>query len=285
MSLTAVRTTMELVHLSAAHLKSRGSESPRLDAELLVAHGIGCRRLDLYLDFEKPLGDEEVDRIRELVRRRATGEPVAYIIGQKEFYGRAFRVTADTLIPRPETEHLIEQVVAWAGERGELSILDLGTGSGCVGVTLACELPGAHVLMTDVSQLALNMASENAARNGVAERVRLAQGVWWQAVSKADEFDVIVSNPPYATTAEMDTLPRDVGDFEPRSAIEGGHDGLDAYREIARGLATTNAKFIALEVDPRRATDVLELVRASLPGREVSMHKDLTGRDRILVAS
>jgi release factor glutamine methyltransferase len=278
---------MELVHLSTAHLKSHGSESPRLDAELLVAHGIGCRRLDLYLDFEKPLGDEEIDRVRELVRRRATGEPVAYITSEKEFYGRAFRVTRDTLIPRPETELLVELAVAWAknNESRSLTILDLGTGSGCVGITLAAELAGADVVVTDVSERGLEVARENAQRHGVIERMTFSIGNWWEAVDVNRQVDMVVSNPPYVTSAEMESLPRDVGEFEPKSALEAGPDGMDAYLEIANGLQVRNPGFVALEIDPRRSADVLNLMQTALPGRDVAVRQDLTGRDRVLLVT
>jgi release factor glutamine methyltransferase len=284
LSLAATRTPMELVRLSATHLGTHGSESPRLDAEVLVAHALECRRLDLYLQFERPLGDAEVDAIRELVRRRSTGEPVAYITGGKEFYGRPFKVTRDTLIPRPETEHLVENVLKWGRERGVLRILDLGTGSGCVGVTLACELLQAEVVMTDVSEAALAVAAQNAAANGVSQRVRFAAGSWWHAVTESDRFDVIVSNPPYAMSAEMAELPRDVGEFEPGSAIEGGLDGLDAYREITAGLAARHPRLVALEIDPRRCGDVLAMLSNALPGHGVAVYQDLAGRDRVATA-
>jgi release factor glutamine methyltransferase len=286
MSLTAVRTPMELVHLSAAHLKLHGSDSSRLDAELLVAQALDCRRLDLYLEFERPLDEEEVVRVRELVRRRATGEPVAYITGEKEFYGRAFRVTRDTLIPRPETELLVEAVLAWTRKSGLESprILDLGSGSGCVGITLAAELPDAKVVMTDINKGALEVARANAQRHNVMERATFASGDWWLAIDAGQEWDIVVSNPPYITSGEIGELPRDVCDFEPLLALEGGLDGLNAYRKIAEGLAAANARFIALEIDPRRVDDVLELIRTSVPRRKSSICKDLAGRDRLLVA-
>jgi release factor glutamine methyltransferase len=236
------------------------------------------------LEFERPLDEEEVVRVRELVRRRATGEPVAYITGEKEFYGRAFRVTPDTLIPRPETELIVEHVLglAKATNREQLRVLDLGTGSGCIGITLAAELPGAVVVITDISEGALEAGQENAQRHDVTGRVAVLRSSWWNAVDAEQEFDIVVSNPPYICTAEMAALPRDVGEFEPTTALDGGTDGLDAYREICDGLGARQPSLVALEVDPNRATEVAALVEQLHP-ETVTTHKDLAGRERLVL--
>src|SRR5258708_720028 len=169
---------IEVLRLSTSFLAQRGSESARLDAELLTAHTLGLRRLDLYLQYDRPLREEELGPIRALLRRRAQGEPVAYLVGEREFHGRTFRVTPAVLIPRPDTETLVGAALAWAHENGATRIADIGTGSGCIAVTMAAELPGATVLATDVSEDALAIAAENARRNAVGERARGVQGSW-----------------------------------------------------------------------------------------------------------
>ena len=257
-------------------------ESARLDAELLTAHSLGLRRLDLYLQYDRPLDEEELAPIRELLRRRGGGEPVAHLVGEREFYGRPFRVTAAVLVPRPETELLVERVLAWARARpAPPRIVDVGTGSGCIAVTLACELPGAELVATDVSAAAVEVASANAARHGVAATVETVTGSWAQPLRGWAGFDAVVSNPPYVTSGELAGLPRDVRDFEPALALDGGGDGLEAYRALVAEVVplVRPGGLVALEVDPRRAAAVAAL----LPGA-VGIHRDLAGRDRVVEA-
>ena len=221
-----------------------------------MAHALGIARLDVYLQFDRPLDDGELGAIRELLRRRGRGEPVAHLTGRREFYGRSFRVSPDVLIPRPETESLVERALVAARERsGALRIADLGTGSGCVAISLACELPSATVIAVDLSAAALAVAAENAEALGVADRVLFVEGGWVDGL--VAELDLVVSNPPYVTTAELDELPRDVG-FEPRLALDGGPDGLEAYRLLLPAVAefSRRVRWVGLEVDSRRAAAV-----------------------------
>jgi release factor glutamine methyltransferase len=285
---TTVRTLMEVVRLSTGYLESHGSSSPRLDAELLAATALHLRRLDLYLQFDRPLEEEQLTAIRDLVRRRGDGEPVAHITGLREFWGRPFAVSADVLIPRPETETLVELTLRRARSlrrEGEgVRIADLATGSGCIAVTLAAELPGARMTATDVSQAALEVAAGNVRRHGVGDRVELLHGSWGEPLL-GREFDIVVANPPYIPSAELAGLARDVRDREPRLALDGGADGLDAYRALFPAVATvlSSAGWAAVEVDIRAAAEVTMLAREAL-GVDLltTVHDDLSGRPRVV---
>ncbi|HXZ99165.1 MAG TPA: peptide chain release factor N(5)-glutamine methyltransferase [Candidatus Binatia bacterium] len=278
----AARTVIEVVRLSTGYLRDRGSPSARLDSELLVGHAVGLSRLDLYLQYDRPLSDPELDRVRELLRRRGRGEPVAHLVGCREFFGRSFRVTPAVLVPRPETETLVDRALRAARERdGEVRIADLGTGSGCIGCTLAAELGQSSVLGCDVSPEALAVAAENAAALGVASRVLLVEGGWEKGL--VADLDLVVSNPPYVTTAELEGLPRDLG-FEPRVALDGGVDGLEAYRVIFPAVAERcpGARWIGVEVDSRRAGLVADMARSVWPDATVAVANDLAGLPRVV---
>lgn len=284
-------TLLDVVRLSTRHLEGRGCDTPRLDAELLAAHALGLRRLDLYLQHDRPLDDADLAPIRALLRRRAAGEPVAYLVGAREFYGRRFEVTPDVLIPRPETELVVERALGWArsraGAAGEgLRIADLGTGSGCIAVTLALELPGAEVVAVDLAPKALAVAGENARRLGAGERVRLVEGSWLEPLGDRPGLDLVVANPPYVAEPEVAGLMSEVRDHEPRLALVAGPDGMDAYAAIATGLAAALAPggAVVVEVDPRRAAAVAGLLAACLEGATVTTSRDLAGHDRTVEA-
>ena len=276
------RTVLEVVRLSTTYLSEHGSDSARLDAELLVAHALGIERLGVYLQYDRPLADHDLAIIRALLRQRGRGEPIAHLTGRREFYGRNFRVTPAVLIPRPETETLVERALAVAREQsGELRIADLGTGSGCLACTLAAELPGATVIASDLSAAALAVAAENAEALGVAGRVLFVEGGWAEGLVAG--LDLVVSNPPYITSAEMEELPRDVT-FEPRLALEGGADGLDAYRDLLPAVAerAPGVRWVGLEVDSRRADAVAELSRGIWPEAAIVIVNDLARRPRVV---
>ena len=278
---SAPPTLIDVLRLSTTYLGDHGSPSARLDSELLCAQALGLRRIDLYLQFDRPLDTAELTSIRELVRRRGKGEPVAYITGTREFYGRPFAVTRDVLVPRPDTETLVEHAIASLRARpGEAPrVADLGTGSGCIAITVAAEVPGTRVTATDVSRAALDVAQANAAAIGVD--VAFIESSW--ADSLDGRFDLILSNPPYVTTDELEAVDRDVRDFEPRDALLGGHDGLDAYRVLLASIREriTWARMM-LEVDPRHADAVVALVSATFPGATSAAVPDLTGRTRVI---
>jgi release factor glutamine methyltransferase len=279
---------MEVVRLSTGYLETHGSSSPRLDAELLAAMALSIRRLDLYLQFDRPLEEDQLTAIRKLVRRRGDGEPVAHITGEREFHGRSFVVSPDVLIPRPETETLVEVTLQRARSHSRdgdgLAIADIGTGSGCVAITLAAELPAATVTATDLSEAALSVASANLRRHQLTDRVELLEGSWCDPLL-GRTFDIVVSNPPYIPTAELVNLARDVRAHEPALALDGGADGLDAYRSLLPSIAPVLRPdgWAAVEIDIRAAAAVEEVGRVALGGSTlVTVHDDLTGRPRVV---
>jgi len=274
-------TLIDVLRLSTTYLGEHGSSSARLDSELLCAQALSLGRLDLYLQFDRPLDEHELTAIRELVRRRGKGEPVAYITGSREFYGRSYMVTPDVLVPRPETEALVERALTVLRERvdGRTRVADLGTGSGCIAITLAAETPGIEVVATDLSPAALEVARANAQRLDAA--VTFVACSW--ADSLSGHFDLIVSNPPYVTTGELESVDRDVRDFEPHSALLGGERGLDAYQALLASLqGHITASRVMLEVDPRRAAWVGAMFSAAFPGATVTEVPDLAGRIRVV---
>jgi release factor glutamine methyltransferase len=280
---------LELARLAAEHLASKGVDDGRLDAELLLAHVLGVRRLDLYLQFERPLEEEEVAAYREAVRRRGRREPLQYITGEAAFRELVLRVDPRVLIPRPETEVLVGEVLAWARGRavdgGGLVALDVGTGSGAIALSLLREGPFERVVATDVSAGALEVAALNAAAVGEAARVELRAGSVWAAVGEGERFHVIVANPPYVMDSERPVLMPEVRDHEPEGALFAGPDGLTVVREIVAGAAAhlRPGGLLALELAPGQAAAVVELASAAgLSSPRVVA--DLAGRERVVLA-
>ena len=217
----------DLLKAAAERLAEAGCDAPRLDAELLLMHAWGIERTALIIRASDEVPAEVAKQFEELLARRAKREPLAHIVGEKEFWSRPFRVSPDVLVPRPETEHLIEALIAHFPDRqGEYRFLDIGTGSGCIAITLACEYPNAHIVATDISEAALAVATANAEHHGVAERITFRHGDMLQALDEDDgPFDAILSNPPYVTSHEMDDLEPELA-FEPRDALTDEADGL-----------------------------------------------------------
>jgi release factor glutamine methyltransferase len=254
-------TIGSLVKWATDDFQARGIESPRLDAELIVAHALSIPRMQVIIDAQRPLADAELAKLRALVKRRRAREPMAYLLGQREFYGRAFKVDKRVLVPRPDTETLVD--VALERTRAcsmSMRLLDLCTGSGCVAITLARERPTSRVTATDVSADALEVARGNAQRLG-AYNVAFALGDLYAPVTGA-RFDVITANAPYIATAELATLMPDVRDFEPRLALDGGADGLDLVRRIVDGAPSVLVPggVLALEVGAGEAPLVAALL-------------------------
>lgn len=283
-------TILSLLKKSSDHLKSRGSTTPRLDAELLLAEVLGVSRVDLYVNFEQPMTEAEVDRYRELVRRRAGGEPVAYILGRAYFRNLTLKVGREVLIPRPETEHLVDVALRMLKSREwrrPPAVLDLGTGSGAIAISLAAEFPDAEVTATETSVDALNLAGENARTAGVAARVVFIQSNMFEALDPVETYDLIVSNPPYVADGEWDMLPRDVREFEPLCALSGGPDGLDFYRRIAAEAPQflKPGGSLILEIGHTQGPAVTSLLKATDRFAEVGVEPDYAARDRVVVAS
>jgi len=266
-------------------LEKRGNPSARLDADLLVAHALGVKRIALYLDLERPLVEDELVRVRKLVERRRAHEPIAYILGEREFYGRRFEVTPEVLIPRPDTETLVEQALALLrADAPEGRVLDLCTGSGAIALSLAAELPDRRVVATDVSEPALAVAARNAAQLGVADRVELRAGDLFAALPAGERFALITANPPYVGAHELPTLAADVRDYEPHLALDAGSDALVFYRRIAREAPAYLAPGASLlvEVGYTQASDVVALLRER-GLLDVRTHKDLAGIERVVI--
>jgi release factor glutamine methyltransferase len=272
---------------TSQHFATRGFAAARLEAELLVAHALGLRRLDLYLRFEQPLADAELAAVRALVERRQKHEPVAYILGVREFYGRAFAVDRRVLIPRPETEDVVTAVLAQLAETpvgAAPRVLDVGTGSGAIAVSVAAERTDAVVDAVDISADAADVARANAARHGVADRVTVHVGSVYAPVA-GERYAVIASNPPYIARGEIPGLMPDVARYEPHLALDGGASGVELVAAVVEGARTHLAPGGGLVVEigfdqGPRARALAEA--AGLVGVEV--RRDLAGHDRVLVA-
>jgi release factor glutamine methyltransferase len=277
-------TVRRVLTWATEDLRARGSSSPRLDAELLLGMVLSADRIRLILDAERPLSKDELSAYKALHQRRRAGEPVAYLRGTREFYGRPFVVDKRVLVPRPETELLVE--VALDRTRS-LSLsartLDLCTGSGCVAVTLGRERPTTRVLGVDVSAAALAVARENAIRLGAINTAFLEGDLFAGLEGKL--FDLVTANPPYIADAEIPELPADVRDFEPRLALAGGHDGLDLVRRIIATAPrhTTTGSVVALEIGAGQAPDVARLFEQA-GYADVSIARDLAGHERVVSA-
>jgi release factor glutamine methyltransferase len=259
--LTERWTVLKILQWTADYFTGKGVVSARLEAELLLAATLDLDRVGLYVNFERPLDPSELAAFRERVKRRAKGEPVQYILGETEFWSLPFTVSPQVLVPRADTEVLVEETLTRI--EGPVRLLDVGTGSGAVAVALAHEKPEIQVTALDCSEGALHVARENAERNGVAERVTCLAGDL--AELPPGPFNMVVSNPPYIPTADCEQLMPEVRDHEPRLALDGGEDGLTAYRQLASqsGRILLPGGWLLVEVGIDQAEDVAALFRAA----------------------
>ena len=281
-------TIGRLLEWTTDFLKKRGAETPRLDAEILLAQARGCRRIELYTAFTETPHEAVRTAFRELVRRRSEGTPVAYLTGRREFYSLSFRVTPDVLIPRPETEFLVISALDWVrGRAGPVQVADVGTGSGIMAVCLAKHASTCHVTAIDVSPAALAVASANAAEHGVADRVEFTASDLFAAVATERQFDLVVSNPPYVTTAEMAKLPLDVRNHEPHLALAGGPEGTDVIARLISQSAErlTQGGKLLIEISPQIEPKVRALVEADGRLELGATIKDLAGMARVIQAT
>jgi release factor glutamine methyltransferase len=277
-------TVLEIIKKTTDFFAARGIASPRLNAELLIGHALARQRMQLYLEFERPLGEAELEKIRPLVRRRAQHEPLQYIVGETEFFGLKLKVDRRALIPRPETEQLVERVIATTKQSPPARVLDLGTGTGAIALALAQAFPAAQIVAVDRSEDALALARENAAGTGLGERVSFVVSDWFSELAK-DAFDLIVSNPPYLTVQETAETEQEVRGFEPIEALTASDDGL---ADLAKIVATAPRYLVAggvlaLETGIAHHARLLLLAAAAGFARSES-HRDLTGRDRFVLA-
>lgn len=260
-----------------------GFQTAALDAKLLTGHALGIDALALAVRENEHVDDADAASIAGLIQRRMSGESVARIIGEKEFYGLAFGLNAATLEPRPDTELLVDRAVAALKPGGRL--LDLGTGSGCIPIAILANRSDATGLATDLSAEALSMARQNAERHGLAWRLNLAEGNWFDAVAAGERFDLIVSNPPYIASAVIETLAPEVKAFDPMLALDGGPDGLGPYRIIAaesgRHLVPGGQVLVEIGYDQG---EVVAALFAEHGFADIGVHKDLNGLDRVISA-
>jgi len=278
---------MELIRCTADFLAKKQIASPRLDAELLLAYLLGVERIQLYMQFDRPLSSQELSQYRQLVRRRAAREPVAYISGEKEFWSLKFKVTPQVLIPRPETEVLLETALPLCRKLPQPLILDLGTGSGNLAISLAKELGQAQLAASDLSAEALDVARENAQAHGVAECINWYCGDLFNCLGDIKgQVDLLVSNPPYVAEDELAQLQPEVRNFEPRQALAAGSDGLDVFRKIAAqaGDWLKPRGFLCTEIGAGQADAVSKLLQTSGDFSRIGVIKDYAGLDRVVSA-
>jgi release factor glutamine methyltransferase len=279
-------TILELLKWTTDFFKSRDIQSPRTDAEVLLASALRMERIDLYVRYDQPLTAEELSQYKSMIKRRIRREPVAYIVGWKEFWSMDLRVSEAVLIPRPETECLVEKALALISEHAALHILDIGTGAGALALALASERPRCRILASDISVDALRIAGENARNHGLSERILFLCGSSCLPIKGGDPIlDMILSNPPYIRTAEIDRLQPEIFRFEPRAALDGGPDGLDCVREII-GSAHRFLKphgYLLLEIGFDQREDVAQIAESVGCYEPASFDKDYSGHDRVVL--
>ena len=281
-----VWTIMKTLNWTKQYFADKGVENPRLDAEVLLCAVLNCERITLYVDFDRPLTEGELAQFKKYLLRRAAHEPLAYILGEKAFMRNTFKVTPDTLVPRPETELLVESIVQAAeAVGGDVKILDIGTGSGAIIVSLLDYLPQAKGVGVDISVGALVVAKENAVTIGVAERAGFLRSDVFSNVPLDKKFDIIVSNPPYIPAADIAGLAKDVQQ-EPRGALDGGADGLDFYRRITKEAPDHMVEdgLLAFEIGIHQGEAVVEMCRQAGFGA-VAIRKDYAGIERMVFAA
>ena len=277
-------TVREIKERTETFFSQKNVPNAKLDTDILIAHSLGMKRLDLYLDMERPLTEQQLDVLRPLVKRRATREPLQYIIGSTDFYGLTLKVDSRALIPRQETEELVNRIVTRLSEAPK-RILDLGTGSGAIAFALASKYPEACITAIDSSTGAIALALENATAQDLADRVRIIEGNWWSPIADDESFDLIVSNPPYLTEAEMRSAEPEVVDYEPQEALVAGHDGLNDLRILLEGapkyLCATG--LLAMETGIAQSESLTAM--ATIAGLTCECIEDLNERPRFFFAT
>ena len=276
----------EIIQQTTVSFAESGHGTPRLDAEVLLSHCLSADRTGLYSNPAEQIGEERREEFLHLVARRRQGEPIAYIVGEKEFWSLSFAVDDRVLVPRPETEVLVEEVLAVckAVKGKDLKILEIGAGSGVISVSLASELKEALFWATDISEGALAVAERNAARHGVAGRITFLRGDLFAPVSGS--FHIIVSNPPYIPEDEFDGLPPDIRQFEPRVALVGGSDGIEVHRKLIRQAVSflEEGGWIFLEIGAAQRKRIEQILKAVGSYDEIGFRKDYGGEERVVRA-
>jgi release factor glutamine methyltransferase len=290
MATNDIWTIQKLLNWIAEYLKNKGVDSPRLSAELLLSYVLGLRRIELYTQFDKVVTEEQLGRLHDLVERAGKSEPIAYLAGKTEFYSLELEVTADCMIPRPETELLVERAIEFLRARGgEQFVCDLCTGSGCIATAIAKNFSDCRIIATDICEAALGVAAKNIERYGLTNRVKLLCGDLFDPIVPeldVDKFDLIVCNPPYVSSAEFEKLSKNVKDYEPKMALFAGDDGLDIYRRIIAeaGQFLKPDAALMLEIGYKQGQAVRQLLEQTGCFGGITIEKDHCGNDRIAIA-
>ena len=286
-----VWTILRLLNWTTQYFYKNRIESPRLNAEVLLAHSLKTDRLNLYLNYDKPLNKEELKQYKKLIQRRGKREPLQYIIGCQEFRSLKFKVTKGVFIPRPETEILVEEALkAFLYNKSSektINVLDLGTGSGAIAISLAKELQRGKIIATDISDTAIHIARENAKAHGVEKNITFLNGAFFVPVKeKIGFFHLIISNPPYINAEDFADLQPEVRDFEPKIALNGREEGLKFYRQILpqAGKHLLKEGWLMLEVGKGQAEKVAKLIESTGQFALISIAKDLSGIERVVKA-
>jgi len=278
-------TILKILRWTTDYFKSHGVDSPRIAAEALLAHVLELRRLDLYLRYDQPLLDGELRRFKETIRRRVQREPVAYITGRAEFWSLEITVSPAVLIPRPETECLVEAALALLPDGTPQSMFEPGTGSGVIAMALATEKPLLNIVASDASRDALEIAGTNIRDHGLGGRIQLRSGHWFEPLAAEPSFfDMIVSNPPYIPAGDIPRLQPEIARFEPRRALDGGPDGLAAFRHLF-GAAHRHLKpggYLLVEIGFDQGAAVGAMADSAGHYSDVTVHQDYSGLDRVV---
>jgi len=283
-------TIQKLLNWTAEYFTKSGIDSPRLSAELLLSHVVGLKRIELYTQFDKPIAKQQLDRLHDLVKRAVQNEPIAYLIGKTEFYSLELNVTPDSMIPRPETELLVERAIEFLRSRtGKQFVCDLCTGSACIAIAIATNFANANIIATDICDAALNIAAKNVEKHQLGNRIKLLCGDLFDPLVPhldVDKFDLIVCNPPYVSATEFEKLDKNVKDYEPKLALLAGKDGLDIYRRIVEKIDAFLKPdgALMLEVSHSQGQAVRGLLEQAGCFAEITIEKDSHDNDRIAIA-
>jgi release factor glutamine methyltransferase len=283
-SLTGSWTILKILQWTADYFKRQGIDHGRPAAEILLSHCLDCERIDLYLRYDQPLHADELNRFKTLIKRRMQREPDAYIVGRKEFWSLSFQVTAAVLIPRPETECLVEAALQRYPGNDPIQVLELGTGSGAISIALAHERPGWQIRASDISQQALEIARQNARRLLAGDNLIFFRGSWFEPFGdQKSSFDLIISNPPYIASKDLAGLDPEVRQFEPMTALDGGADGLACLSDIVHAAADylKPEGLLILEIGYDQRAAVQDLGFRSGAYQSIRVEKDYSGLDRV----
>ena len=283
-------TIQKLLSWTAKYFTDKGLDSPRFSAELLISHVLGMKRIELYTQFDKPIAKQQLDVLHNLVKRVGQNEPIGYLIGKTEFYSLELNISPDCLIPRPETELLVERAIEFLRRRaGRQLVCDLCTGSSCVAIAIAKNFPDADITATDISDAALKIAAKNVEKHQLSTRIKLLCGDLFDPIIlqlNTGKFDLIVCNPPYVSKAEFEKLDKNVKDYEPKAALFAGENGLDVHRKITESvdqfLKPDGA--LMLEIGYAQGQAIRELLEQAGYFAEITIEKDFHNNDRIAIA-